>query len=388
MSSGRDVHGTPGRRPFRILMVAHRFPPYTGGVETHVSELSRRVAADPGFEVEVLTTDPDQEQPPHEVVDGVTVSRVPAWPRGSDLYVSPDIYRRVRRTTADLVHCQGYHTFVPPLAMSAARRSGIPYLMTLHSGGHSSRLRRAIRPIQIRALRRQLAGAERIIAVSPFEARLFEKNLDLPSTRFVVIPNGADLSFAGAAHENGPREQDLIISIGRLERYKGHHRIIEALPLVRAHRPGARVLILGGGPYEASLRQKALDRGVADAVEIRMVARQELPSTLRRASVVALLSDYESQGVAIHEALALGCRVLVTDAAALAELSGLPQVATVGPRAGPADIAHALIEQLAAPALTSSDAPPLPTWDDCARRTLELYRAVLSGADSTNPELS
>ena len=388
MSSGRRDDDLPRSRPLRVLMVAHRFPPYSGGVETHTYELSRRVAADPEFEVEVLTTDLDRRLPLQEVVEGVKVSRVPAWPRGSDLYIAPEVYRRVRQTTADLVHCQGYHTFVPPFAMSAARRARIPYLLTLHSGGHSSRLRRAVRPIQLRALRPQLAGAERLIAVSRFEAQLFEKSLGLPGERFAVIPNGADVSTAGPMSDPVIRERDLILSVGRLERYKGHHRIIEALPLVREHRPDARVLILGSGPYEASLRRQAVEHGVADAVEIRIVPRQALPALLRLAPVVALLSDYESQGVAVHEALALGCRIVVSDTTALAELGSLPQAATVAPTAGPAEVARTLIAQLGAPAPQPSDTPPLPNWDDCARRNVELYRAVLSDAGTTRSPTS
>lgn len=388
MSTPGGDHGKTRLTLIRVLMVAHRFPPYAGGVETHTYELSRRVAADAQFEVEVLTTDLDRRLPPQEVVDGVRVSRVPAWPRRSDLYIAPEIFGGVRRSHADLVHVQGYHTFVPPFAMSAARRSRIPYVVTLHSGGHSSPFRRAFRHVQVRALRRQLAGAERLIAVSQFEARFFEKELVLPGARFTVIPNGADVSVDRA--RNGPtvREESLIVSVGRLERYKGHHRVMEALPLVREHRPDARLLILGSGPYEATLRRKSVQHGVADAVEIRAVPREDVPAVLRRAPVVVLLSDYESQGLAVHEALALGCRIVVSDTTALAELGGLPHTALVAPTAGPAEIAQALLAQLAAPDLSSSDVPHLSSWDDCARGNMELYRSVLSVADAPRPSLS
>jgi glycosyltransferase involved in cell wall biosynthesis len=44
------------------------------------------------------------------------------------------------------------------------------------------------------------------------------------------------------------------VSCGRLERYKGHHRVIEALPLVQQTVPDATLHILGSGPYEKELR--------------------------------------------------------------------------------------------------------------------------------------
>lgn len=368
------------RRPTRVLMVAHRFPPYTGGVETHTLEVARRVAADSRFEVHVLTTDLDRKLPPREVVDGVQVTRVRVGPPGTDLYIGPDIFRRVRSTSADLVHCQGYHTFVPPLAMAAAQRARIPYVVTLHSGGHSSRVRRAIRPVQLRALRGQLAGAERLIAVSRFEAHEFARRLNVPEDRFLVIPNGSDMPAVANA-KLGPRDAGLILSVGRLERYKGHHRLIDALPRVRRERPDARLVILGSGPYLSELRHRAVERGVGDAVEIRSASRPEVAGLMAQAQVVALLSDYESQGLAVHEALALGCRIMVSRSSALAEVADLPQARGVAPSAGSDEIADGLLAQLAAPS-SIADPPILPSWDECAARVMDVYRAVLSGEDS------
>jgi len=42
----------------------------------------------------------------------------------------------------------------------------------------------------------------------------------------------------------------LIVSGGRLERYKGHHRAIAALPELIRRVPDARLYVVGTGPYE------------------------------------------------------------------------------------------------------------------------------------------
>ena len=364
-------------------MVTPRFPPHRGGVESHVYEVARRLARDPSFEVEVLTTDLEGSLAPREVVEGVSVSRVRAWPRRGDLYYAPEIYRRVVRSEADLIHCQGYHTLVAPLAMLAARRAGLPYLVTLHSGGHSSRLRNAVRPIQARTLSPLLTRAQMLIAVSEFEARLFERLLGLAPRRISVIPNGADMPTA-APSDPIDRDPHLILSVGRLERYKGHHRLIEALPAVRLEHATARLQIVGSGPYERQLRRLAERLGVADVVEIRGMPREELHGLLQRAAVVALLSDYESQGIAIFEALALGCRVLVLQASALAELATLPTVRAVAPDADAAQVARALVEQMAAPELEAGERPSLPTWDECAANTRSIYLETLSKRDTVS----
>jgi glycosyltransferase involved in cell wall biosynthesis len=357
-------------------MIAPSFPPYRGGVETHVHEVGRRLASDARFDVSVLTTDLSQSLSPRETIDGMSVARVPAYPREGDLYWSPETYRRVRRTEADLVHVQGYHTFVPPLAMLAARRAGVPYLLTFHSGGHSSTLRHAIRPIQVRLLRPLLRGAVRLVAVSRFESELFGERLSVGRDRIVTIPNGADLPEGS---DPGPldREPGLILSVGRLERYKGHRRVIEAMPEVRRRIPSARLRVVGDGPDAARLTELARSLGVLDGFEIAGVPRRELPPLLRRAQVVALLSEYESHGLAVQEALSLGARVLINDSSALAEVRALSQVAPVAPDASPATVAEALVSQLEAPQVTDDQVPALPSWDDCAASLAGLYEDII-----------
>jgi hypothetical protein len=111
------------------------------------------------------------------------------------------------------VHVQGVHTLVAPLAMFAAARSRVPYVVTFHTGGHSSWLRSALRPLQWRTLRPLLAGADRLIGVSAFEAKLFEGTLGLPPWRFVVIANGSE-PFGGIAGTSTKwAEAPLILSV-------------------------------------------------------------------------------------------------------------------------------------------------------------------------------
>ena len=78
-------------RPIRVLMVCARYLPELGGIETHVYEVSRRLGRMADFDVTVLTTDITRRLPPQEVIDGTTVLRVPAWPRGRDYYFAPKI---------------------------------------------------------------------------------------------------------------------------------------------------------------------------------------------------------------------------------------------------------------------------------------------------------
>lgn len=365
-----------GAQPLRVLMVTPRFFPAIGGVETHVDQVARRLAQ-AGAAVTVLTTDRSGTLPPSEERDGVTIERVRAWPAERDYYLAPGVCRVIARGDWDLVHCQSYHTLVAPLAMLAALRAKLPYVVTFHGGGHSSRLRNALRGAQWALLRPLLARATRLVAIARFEIALYGQRLRVPAERFVFIPNGADLPVAPQPLPDvtsGP----LIASVGRLERYKGHQRVIAALPKVLEAYPDARLRIVGTGPYEPELRRLAGELGVAERVEIGGIAptdRQGMAAVLSSASLVALLSEYETHPIAALEALAVGRPVLVADSSGLGELAAQGLALAVPLASSSAQVAAAMLAQLRQPLLPPSIA--LPTWDDCAAQLLALYHSIL-----------
>jgi glycosyltransferase involved in cell wall biosynthesis len=357
-------------------MVSANAYPVMGGVETHIYEVAPRLRQ-AGFAVSVLTTDRTGTLPTHDQINGVSIMRVPSWPRDRDYYLAPGVARTIQRGNWNLVHCQGYHTFVPPLAMLASLRAGIPYVLTFHSGGHGSRLRTQLRSIQDLAMRPLLARARRLIAVSDFEADSFSRRLRLPPTRFMTIPNGTEMVLpAGVSLESD--DPSLILSVGRLERYKGHHRVIGALPHVIKLIPEARLRIVGAGPYESELVRFAREHGVADRVEIGSIPptdRAGMATLLARAALVVLLSEYEAHPVAVAEALALRRRVLVADTSGLSELAKRNLARAIPLNSSPEETAQAVVEQLRSPAPPQFD---LPTWDECAGELGQIYRSVLA----------
>ena len=352
-------------------MVCARYIPEVGGIETHVHEVARRLSALGGFEITVLTTDRSRRLPRQEVVEGISVLRVPAWPRRRDYYFAPGIAAVIRQRSWDLVHCQGIHTPVPLLAMISSRRVGIPYLITFHTGGHSSRLRNAVRPAQWRLVGPLLRNAVALIAVSRFEAVALERDARLGDKRVTVIRNGGALPSPRAGTVAVPGR---IVSIGRLERYKGHHRVIEALPHVLREIPEAHVLILGSGPYESNLYKLARHLRVSDRVSIKHVAptdRQGMATALAESSVVAALSDYEAHPVAVMEALCVDRPVVGYDIAGMGELFAAGWVRGVPSGAHATAVAQELVNAMSSP--SPVDHAQLPTWDACADQLAHVY---------------
>jgi glycosyltransferase involved in cell wall biosynthesis len=362
--------------------VTPRFAPFAGGVETHVHEVASRLAAR-GHVVTVATTDPDGALPRLEREGGFEVRRVRAWPRGRDWYFAPGLLPIVARGRWDIVHLQGVHTLVPPVGALAGLLGRRQMVLTFHSGGHSSAVRNAMRPIQWALTAPLLRRVNALVGVSRFEADRFATTLRVSRSRFMVIPNGSDLpkslpglEAAGSAEivEGDP----LLLSFGRLERYKGHHRVLAAMPAILAARPNARLRIAGAGPYEGGLRALARRLGVEDRVDIGPVERPALGALLDRADLVLLLSEYESQGIAVMEALAHGRPVLVADTSGLSELADRGLVESIHIGSPPDVVATAVLDALDRPR-DATPPPDLRTWDDTVDALERLYRRVVAG---------
>ena len=359
--------------PTRIAMASAQAFPMLGGVESHIDEVAVRLV-DRGWSVELFTTDRVGELPRVGRRNGVLTRRFRAWPKGRDYFASPGLGVALLRANFDLLHVQGVHTLAPPVAMLAAIVRRRPFVVTFHTGGHSSSLRNRLRGAQFAALAPLLRRASAWIAVSEFEADLFAKVLRVPVERVTVIGNGG----VGLTTPDVPVDPDLIVSPGRLERYKGHHRAIAAMPDILRERPAARLKILGAGPYEAELRRQAIELGVADRVTIEFIPPEQrwaMAEQLGRAAVVCLLSDFESHPVALTEALSLGRPVVALDNSGVSELIRRGLLNGLPPGASDSAVAQAVLAQMRSD--QAVDAPVLPTWDDCADRIVEVYRDVL-----------
>lgn len=366
---------SPRTRDLRVLFVTPRCYPDMGGIETHVYEVGRRLAQRVAS-MTVLATDRSGKLAATSHIDGMTLERVRAYPADRDYYYAPDLGKAIRAGQWDIIHVQGFHTLVPPLAMWAAKRAGIPYVLTFHSGGHSSSVRNLARPLQAKLMRPLLASAAHLIGVSHFEADQFRGWLNLPADRFTVVPNGANLP--PVPDDFVPSGEDIILSVGRLEKYKGHHRLIEALPTVLAQRPSARLKILGVGDYQAELQRLIDSLGLGDKVEITHVSpsdRTGMARELLNASLVTLFSEYEAHPVAVMEAAALNRSILVADTSGLGEMARSDLAVAIPLDSSPQAIASAVLKQLDSPHTPNLTA--LPTWDSCATQLLGVYQRVL-----------
>jgi glycosyltransferase involved in cell wall biosynthesis len=359
----------------RILFVTIGYPPVVGGIELHTHAVAHGLAQR-GHRVSVLTADRTHCLPSNEDDAGVEVMRARGWPRGSDWSFAPRIRSVIAEERWDVLHLQSLHTFVAPLALTAARQAKIPYVVTFHGGGVV--MRQPLRRLQVRALAPLLRRAARLVAVAPFEIELFGRLLGLDADRFALVSSGSDLpkrAKIANAQAGGP---PTIASVGRLVPGKGHQRVIEALPHLITDIPDVKLLIAGAGPYEHELRGRAVALGVADRVAIRVFGsdeREAYADELAKAAAFVLMSDFETQPHALLEAAALGVPCVVSDVPGLRSMADEGLATAVSLTAEPVELARAIRDRIRAPKTLRQ--VRLPTWDDCIDGLEDVYYACV-----------
>ena len=178
-----------------------------------------------------------------------------------------------------------------------------------------------------------------------------------------------DLAEARASL-NLDRDVPIVGMVARLQRWKGVHLLIEALPQVRASFPDTIALIVGGAhfaepEYEAHLKALASRLGVGQDVVFAGL-RSDIPVWLSAMNVVAHPAANEPFGLAVVEAMALGKPVVASDSGGPLEIIEHGESGLLFRTGDARDLAAGLCRVLGDPGLAARLAA-------CARERAQLF---------------
>ena len=209
----------------------------------------------------------------------------------------------------DLVFCG--HLHLAPLAAAIARIAGARLIVQTHGI--------EVRTPPSRARRRAVEAADLVLSVSRHTRAAVLAWADLPPERVVVVPNTVDERFApgdgGALRTTwGLAGKRVLLTVGRLdarERYKGHDRVIAAIPDLLARGRDIVYVVIGEGGDGPRLAETARHLGVADRVRlVGFAAPETLVAAYRMADLFVMPSTGEGFGIAYLEAMASGTPAL------------------------------------------------------------------------------
>ncbi len=145
---------------------------------------------------------------------------------------------------------------------------------------------------------------------------------NVPLNKISVIPCGVNLDLFQPSDKSQARQKlgladgKIILFVGRIERLKGIHRIIETLPYLSDIKPPLIIVGEDGSrPGEIdNLKSLAEKLGVLNSISFTGLKEYEqLPDFYNAADVLAFPSYYESFGLVPLESLACGTPVVCTE---------------------------------------------------------------------------
>lgn len=198
------------------------------------------------------------------------------------------------------------------LAKAISEKYAIPFVVTEHSSAFARGL---VNQQQIALARGVSSSAARRLAVSGALCKLLEHQLGGVALRWEEMPNIVSQKFIDAELSAPHSETGAFpfLNVAMLEENKGVHTLLSAFARVFDSDPNVTLKIGGDGVERPRLEALAGKLGVADRVLfLGMLSREQVLNEMSNASVFVLPSRYETFGVVVIEALALGKPVIAT----------------------------------------------------------------------------
>jgi phosphatidylinositol alpha-1,6-mannosyltransferase len=295
----------------RTLVVTNDFPPRQGGIQTFVAAL---LACRPPESVVVLASD----APGSAEYDAALPYPVLRQRTGM-LLPTP----RVARVAAELVRRHGcdsaFFGAAAPLGLlaPALRSAGVRHLVGA-THGHETGWVALPGPRQV--LQRIAGSLDVLTYISEYTRGRLEPAL-ARRTRMVQLSPGVDVDHftpeadgAAVRRRYGLGEAPVVVCVSRLVARKGQDVLVAGWPRVLARHPAARLLLVGSGPAEQSLRRAVAARGLSDSVVLAgPIPQADLPGHYAAGDVFAMPCrtrrgglDVEGLGMVFLEAAACG----------------------------------------------------------------------------------
>jgi glycosyltransferase involved in cell wall biosynthesis len=318
----------------RVLFVAHNAPRYEGDAPgSFVLRLAVALMAR-GVSVQLLVPHA-AGLAEHDELEGVPIHRVryaaeaaetlayegtmaqqvsASWAGKRALLGLLRAFRREvgrQARTVDVVHAHWW--FPSGLAVAAtARATGRPVVTTVHG----SDVRLAGGAVGRRLFRYVAARSAQVTAVSSW---LADETVRLTGTpRPVVAPMPIDTR----RFTTGTGARDGLLFVGKLDRQKGLHVLLDALAMI--NQAVGSLTVVGAGPEAQSLRARAEALGVASRIRwLGPLPQPELPALYQRARVVVLPATApEGLGLVAVEARACGAAIVASASGGLTDVAG------------------------------------------------------------------
>ena len=279
----------------------------------------------------------------------------------------------------DVIHAHDWITF--PAGIAVAVQTGKPLVVQVHStefDRSGEDINQAVYEIEYRGIH----SAAVIIAVSNFTREIIVKHYGASPEKVKVIHNGIEPKNSGIEGRPRPRNEKIVLFLGRITRQKGPEFFVRAAALVLEKLEDTRFIIAGWGDRAAQTIEQVAAMGLGRKILFTgFLHGRAVERAYKMADVYVMPSVSEPFGLTALEAIQHGVPVILSKSSGVAELlsGGAIKVDFWDTE----KIANKIITLLNNPQLTRrlsrtglAEIRPL-TWDEAARKCLRVYQQLL-----------
>jgi phosphatidylinositol alpha-1,6-mannosyltransferase len=305
-----------------VLVITNDFPPRTGGIQTYVWEIVRRMNP---ADVTVLTSEHEGWQE----FDATAPMRI-VRAKTKVLLPNNATKKLVREIIAQTGATKVVYGAAAPLGLLSPllRKLGVQRIVAMTMGHEAGW---AITPVTRQLLIRIARHADVLTYLSGYTRDRITRVLPAHyAQKFVRLPAGVDTSkfspdnntYAKVLRVDLGWEDNFVVScISRLEARKGQDTLIRNLAQLREQVPNAKLLIVGDGKYRETLEKLVVAHKMQDHVRFTgNVPYEELGHWYAVGDVFAMPCrtrnmgwDVEGLGIVYLEASATGLPVIAGD---------------------------------------------------------------------------
>ena len=357
-------------KPFRLAIIAQRFWPRVGSLETRAGQLACGLA-DLGVDVTIVTARWHSYWPAEIAYHGIPVVRLDPPPRGrwSTWRWTRGLARWVRRHAGqfDQLCVFGLMHEARAAVQAAAKAAGaqIPVVLVPERTGWHGDCFRQVRMSGGQGIKRACLRARALVAGSPAARRELEA-AGYPRERIFDVAAGVprlpprtpatraaarDLLAESSSALQLAADAPLVVSTGRLEAGRGWEQLLAAWAIVARQKVAARLWLAGEAPAASAVIQRIAALGLSGRVSL-IGMFDDVEGLLAAADVhVAPAADGSPQ--AILEAMAAGLPSVAIDVPLDRWLLGDDAAGLLVPAENPAALAAAITRLLDDPALAA-----------------------------------
>jgi len=294
---------------------------------------------------------------------------------------SQRVAQLVGKLDFDLIHAHDWMTY--PAGVVASRLTGKPLVTHVHSLEYD-RSGQSVHPTIHGIERLGIENSGAVIAVSGYTRSVVIDQHPVEGERVFVVHNGVSGKYRRSLRKKVEKKQrgKTVLFLGRITFQKGPDYLVDAASRVVRHIPDVKFVIAGTGDMLPQLVGRVSDLGLQNHFDFPgFLSGPDVERMMRQADLYVMPSVSEPFGISALEAISCDTPCLIS------KQSGVGEVLRHALRVDFWDVnrmADLMINALLYPSMcyemvrnASREAQRL-RWGPAARRTLEVYRSVVS----------